>query len=377
MRLVLLQLGYSPLCALRIEGKGRITHFFANIEENLFCQRMQITDIIVCSNSMISPLFVLSVDPSLGRLDYSLLSDQALMEMLIKGFGDDIKEKYQDDHGMYLDVCRWSGIECDEDGRVAKILIDTCRTNGFIEICYVPPKVEFFLVDSWFGSKLTGSVDLTQLPDGMKFFLLNNHNMTGEIDLTQHPDGMKELHLSENQLTGEIDLTRLPGGMEILALDKNKLTGGIDLTKLPDEMQRLLLYNNELTGEVDVTQLPHTMEWLFLEHNRLTGEIDLTQLPEGMEDLHLSNNQFTGKIDLTQLPGGMNDLDLENNNLTGSLIIKKLPRRMKIIDARGNHFNAIAEVDSRTDAAISLEGSGVTSVVDEKGREEDMGQFLK
>ena len=58
------------------------------------------------------------MDPFLGRLDYSLLSDQALMEMLIEGFDDETKKKYQDDHGMYLDVCEWPNITCDEDESV-------------------------------------------------------------------------------------------------------------------------------------------------------------------------------------------------------------------------------------------------------------------
>ena len=66
----------------------------------------------------------LSVDPSLGRLDYSLMSDQALMEMLIEGFDDETKQDYQDKHGMYKDVCDWFPITCDEDERVVEISID-------------------------------------------------------------------------------------------------------------------------------------------------------------------------------------------------------------------------------------------------------------
>ena len=47
----------------------------------------------------------LSVDPSLGRVDYSLLSDQTLMEMLFEGFTDKARKQCQDNDGMYLDVC--------------------------------------------------------------------------------------------------------------------------------------------------------------------------------------------------------------------------------------------------------------------------------
>ena len=63
---------------------------------------------------------LLSVDPSLGRVDHSLLSDQTLMEMLFDGFDDKTKNKYKDNNGMYLDVCKWSRITCDDDHRVFK-----------------------------------------------------------------------------------------------------------------------------------------------------------------------------------------------------------------------------------------------------------------
>ena len=43
---------------------------------------------------------LLNVDPSLGRVNYSLMSDQTLMEMLIEGFDDGTKKEYQDDDGM-------------------------------------------------------------------------------------------------------------------------------------------------------------------------------------------------------------------------------------------------------------------------------------
>ena len=82
-----------------------------------------------------------SVDPSLGRLEYRLMSDQALMEMLIDGFDDVTKKRYQDNHGMYLDVCELSCVQCDKDERVFEIRINSENSNGSIEISYVPPKV--------------------------------------------------------------------------------------------------------------------------------------------------------------------------------------------------------------------------------------------
>ena len=242
------------------------------------------------------------VDPSLGRLDYSLLPDQALVEILIEGFDDEAKKQYQDNHGMFLDACEWPGIKCDEDERVIEIKMDNPDVSGSLELCYVPPKVKFLERTSWARSKLTGSADLTKLP-------LKNNNFTGEIDLIQLPDGIDYLSLSDNHLTG-----------------------GIDLTQLPHGIYELHIGNNRLTGEIFLAQLLHGMRGLYLGNNQLTGIIDLTQLPDGLNELHLPNNQLTEGIDLTQLPDGMNELHLPNNQLSGSVVIKRLPLRIRYIN---------------------------------------------
>ena len=273
---------------------------------------------------------VLSVDPSLGRLDYSLLSDQALMEMLIEGLDDETKKENQDSNGMYLDVCEWPCIKCDDDERIIEIEIHSRNVSGSLELRYVSPKVKVLDISSWRKSMLTGSVDLAHLPFGME-----------------------DLNLKSNQFSGEINLTHLP-----------------------DRMQRLSLENNQFTGEIDLAHLPYGVELLFLNGNQFSGKIDLTQLPHGMHALHLNKNQLTGEIDLTHLPDEMQRLFLGNNQLTGSLVINKLPQGMIMTDVQGNHFNAIAVVDCRTDATIKLKGSGVTSVSDGNGRELDMSRFL-
>ena len=43
------------------------------------------------------------------------------MEMLIDGFDDETKKRYQDKHCIYLDVCEWSCVRCDEDESVIGI----------------------------------------------------------------------------------------------------------------------------------------------------------------------------------------------------------------------------------------------------------------
>ena len=229
-------------------------------------------------------LFI-SVDPYLGRVDYSLLSDQTLMEMLLEGFDDETKKTYKDNDGMYLDICEWLGIEFDDDGGVIQIYIDSHTINGSLKLCYVPPKVNVLMINSWGKNQLRGSVDLTQLPCGMEELYLYNNQLTGVVDLTQLPSSMETLGLHNNQLTGVVDLTQLPGEMTILWLHNNQLTGAIDLTHLPERMESLYLRNNQLSGAIDLTQLPGEMKTLWLNNNQLSGEIDLTQLPGEMKTL--------------------------------------------------------------------------------------------
>ena len=252
-----------------------------------------------------------------------------LMEMLFDGFADETNRKYKDSEGMYLDVCDWPYITCDDAERVIKIEISSQNTGGSLELCYVPPKVKLLRITPWGKTELKGSLDLTRLPDGMEALSLHGNQLTEEIDLTRLPEGMLSLFLNENQLTGEVDLTQLPSRMECLAINTNQLT----------------------------------------------GEIDLTQLPDGMERLYLQKNQFSGKVDLTYLPGKMTLLSLENNHLSGFFVIKTLANGM-VINAQQNLFNDIAVVDSKVRAIIKLRGSGVTSVVDENGVKQIVKRFM-
>ena len=99
---------------------------------------------------------LLSADPSLGRLDYSLLSDQTLMEMLIEKFDDETKKEYQGKHGMYKDVCEWECVECDDHEEVVEIDINSRYVSGSLDLCYVPPKVNLINISTLGKGELIG-----------------------------------------------------------------------------------------------------------------------------------------------------------------------------------------------------------------------------
>ena len=169
----------------------------------------------------------LSVDPSLGRLDYTLMPAQALMEMLVEAFPEEAKRRYQDDHGMYLDVCKWLFVKCDDDQRVIEIKINQYIAIGSLDLFYIPAKVKVFIINSGYNRLFTVSVDLSQLPHVLKKIFIYKNLFTEEIDLTQLPEGIERFCLEENQFSGEVDLTHLPDGMVILTLHNNQFTGEI------------------------------------------------------------------------------------------------------------------------------------------------------
>ena len=84
----------------------------------------------------------ISADPSLGRVDYSLLSDQMLMEMLIEDLDDETQKTFQDADGMYLDIWYSDCVTCDNDQEVTRIDRDSRDIVGSIQLRYVPPKVK-------------------------------------------------------------------------------------------------------------------------------------------------------------------------------------------------------------------------------------------
>ena len=61
-----------------------------------------------------------------------MLSDQTLMEILVEGFSELTKEKLQEADGTFRDVCQWTGVKCDDNGRV--VVITRVPSNGPIDL---------------------------------------------------------------------------------------------------------------------------------------------------------------------------------------------------------------------------------------------------
>ena len=113
-------------------------------------------------------------NPHLGRFDSNLLSDQALVEMLVDYLSEEAKEEYQDTNGIFLDVCQWEGVECDTDQKV--ISVAGFRRHGLIALDFIPPKVALFKM--MLGG-LCGTLSTSTIPKGMINFYVNSNRLSG------------------------------------------------------------------------------------------------------------------------------------------------------------------------------------------------------
>ena len=165
--------------------------------------------------------FAFAIDAALSRADTALLPDQVLMELLVEPFATEAKKRFLDADGVFLDVCEWHDVECDESANVIKVnwwWEDFCST---IELHLAPQKIESLLL-SYNGLK--GTVDLTRLPNALERLFLDGNEFHGRLDLTQLPPRIKCIYLDHNGFEGTIDVRSLPGTMEQLDLESTKIS---------------------------------------------------------------------------------------------------------------------------------------------------------
>ena len=134
---------------------------------------------------------------------------------------------------------QWTGIKCDEQGRVIGI--------------------------NWAQGKLPGHI-------------------SGRLCLDFLPRSVRQLELSMNHqveefYSGVFDFTKLPPPLETMDLYYNEFTGEVDLTSLPEGLTYLNLCNNLFGGEVHLDKLPSSLSYLDLGANRLHGSIERKQIP--------------------------------------------------------------------------------------------------
>ena len=78
---------------------------------------------------MLFTLHLLFSDAALGRLDANSIDDQSSMELCFEGLTSASKARFTNDQGLFLDVCEWDYIACDDAMHVENINIQK-KLNG-------------------------------------------------------------------------------------------------------------------------------------------------------------------------------------------------------------------------------------------------------
>ena len=194
---------------------------------------------------MLKALIIQSLDPHLGRVDISTLSDQTLMEVVVECVNDEAKKDYQDENEMFLEVCEWVAIGCDDDGRVV-VFHSIKQLGGVLQLSFLPPKLINFCAEM---SDSSGTLDTSALPASLDVFSIWGNNFDGTIDFTALPPKIECFNVSTNVFTGSAVLDSLPDTLEDLHLGLNKFSGTLCLTKLPRGLRTLGVSRNSLTGK--------------------------------------------------------------------------------------------------------------------------------
>uniref|UniRef100_A0A7S4KSB0 Leucine-rich repeat protein n=1 Tax=Paramoeba aestuarina TaxID=180227 RepID=A0A7S4KSB0_9EUKA len=211
---------------------------------------------------MLSLTFVSTADPSLGKIDKTTMSQQTLMELLIDGITNKaiICGSAEDP----WNIANWEGISLNHSGEVTRIEWSWYDPDGSLALEWLPSTVEKFEVfHSIFSATwLTGTINLTSLPDLMESLSLYGSNLTGEVALRSLPSKMEILDLRNNKFFGAVDLRSLPSTLDTLRLSRNDFEGVTDFSRLPTALVMLDISNTRLEGviEVDLNRVKYSVE---------------------------------------------------------------------------------------------------------------------
>ena len=208
---------------------------------------------------MLFGIRLLTSDTDLGRVDYSSLSDQILMEMLVEGFNEDAMKGYKDSSGDFLDVCQWANISCDKDQNVVRVR-RTSSTSGSIEFSCLPPKVRDVSMCRTF---LLGTLETSKLPASLENFIVHTNKFHGTVDFTSFPDSLVDLSLDTNAFSG----SALPGALLNLRIHDNNFSGSVRLDNLPPKLALFSIGDNSFTGDFRLVNVPTTLGHAFATCN--------------------------------------------------------------------------------------------------------------
>ena len=239
----------------------------------------------------------LAIDPALGRLDYSSLSDQALMEIIVDGIPASERDDFEDEHGGLTDACEWDCVTC-VDERVTEISF-VCYEfeKAQFPFDFIPPLASIVIVEE---CAIKGSLDTAVLPHQLIQLNVGINALHGTIAFSTFPQGLMRLKINVNTFEGNCVLEELPATLMYFDASENKFTGEISLNNLPHALHELNLAGNALTGSLRIESLPSSILTLWLASNYFSGEFMLLVCPRYLHRVNISKNDFSGTMVLLQ-----------------------------------------------------------------------------
>ena len=247
-------------------------------------------------------VFLLSLDPALGRLDYDSLSDQALMEILISGMNNYEKANFQDENGNFLEISEWDGVQFESDRVTSIQWLYLEFSEQQFPFAFIPLLVRCFQVSH---ASLCGTLDPSLLPTTLDDFDVSINALDGSIDFSAFPRAMQTIDISWNLFAGSCALGDLPDALTHFIANHNVFEGEIVLSDLPVKMEKLILNGNRLTGPLRIESLPASVEEISLAWNKLSGDFYMGSFPESLQKVDFSNNPMSGKAILSRVDGEM------------------------------------------------------------------------
>ncbi|EKE40669.1 hypothetical protein ENUP19_0085G0145 [Entamoeba nuttalli] len=215
------------------------------------------------------------------------------------------------------DICEWYGIECDKDGYVFQISLDSNNLEGKLPSLSSLTHLYAFVADN---NKLTGSLSAFNGLKGFMALNIKNNLFSGPIYMIGTT--MKWLHADNNKFTDIFSLVKHCPEIEVIGLTHNKVKTIPRSIGTLHHLRTLSLGQNDITSEIpnDLNGLINVAT-IDLSNNKISGSIPITlgQLPVITEIL-LQNNNLSGSIPNTLFnASSLTLIDLSNNSLSGSL----------------------------------------------------------
>ncbi|GAY32773.1 hypothetical protein CUMW_274200 [Citrus unshiu] len=226
-----------------------------------------------------------------------------------------------------INPCSWSGISCNDAGRVVNISLpnvglndlSTNKFSGPIPLSFGNLRNLSYLY--LYGNSLSGSIPsslgkLKSLID----LQLNENQLTGHIPPSfSNLTSLSTLRLSKNKLFGSIpDEIGNMRSLSVLCLDQNQFKGVLppSVSNLTNLKELVLLYNN-LSGSIPPSLDIPVLTRLGLGNNHFTEALGIYP---NLTFINLSHNNFYGEISSNwgKCPK-LGTLNVSMNNITGGI----------------------------------------------------------